>query len=194
MNLDRWLAVAGLAIGVLGLISAFFSIRNERFANFLVRRRVREMPAGFRDMAKKYRLADEIPDIRPDQITISPSEKRVRHKDILAEGLGGFARGARLDRAALARGDDGYVAALMKVVAYEPRRSDVPLVIQTASAKVPPHTDYLTMAAISALVQKTLIGEDHRVAINRAINVIADRLGPNHKQRVEEVRAQVRKA
>jgi hypothetical protein len=77
----------------------------------------------------------------------------------------------------------------MKAVAYEPRRSDVPLVIQAANTKVPPHTDYLTMGAIDALAQKALIGEDHRVEINSAINVIADRLGPNHKQRVEGVRA-----
>jgi hypothetical protein len=82
----------------------------------------------------------------------------------------------------------------MKAVAYEPRRSDVPLVIQAANTKVPPHTDYLTMGAIDALAQKALIGEDHRVEINSAINVIADRLGPNHKQRVEGVRARVRQA
>lgn len=146
-NFDQWLAVVGLAIGVLGFLFGYFAITSERVASFLTRWRLREMPVAFRKMAGEYRQADGIPD-SAGPVTLPPSDNRVRKKDVLAEGLGAYALGRGLSRAALARGDDGYVVALMKVITFEPRRSDVALLVLAAATRVPPHTDYLTLEAI----------------------------------------------
>jgi hypothetical protein len=73
-----------------------------------------------------------------------------------------------LSRAALAEGDDGYVAALMKLIAFEPRRGDAELVLRAATTKVPTHTDYLTLEAIKVLADKGLIGERQLGAIAKA--------------------------
>jgi hypothetical protein len=194
MNFDRWVALARFAIGVLGFVFGFFAITSERLATFFIRSRLREMPAAFEEMVSQYRLADMIPDNDPVPVELPPSDKRVRRKDVLAQGLGAYALARDLNRAALARGDDGYVAALMKLITFEPRRSDVALVVLAAATKVPPHTDYLTLEAIRVLAEKGLIGEDRRGAIGESVDQIEKRLRDDHKQTVERIRVTLRRS
>jgi hypothetical protein len=189
-NFDRWLAVVSL---VLGLGFSYFAVTSERLASFLIRWRLREMPAAFREMTMDYRQAGLIPD-DPGPVTRPPSDTRVRRKDVLAEGLGAYALARGLSRAALARGDDGYVAALMKLITFDPRRSDVALVVLAAATKVPPHTDYLTLDAIRVLAGKGLIGEDQRGAIGETVERVGERLREDHQSAVEKARVALRKA
>jgi hypothetical protein len=192
-NFDQWLAVVGLALGVLGLLFGYFAITNEGLASFLIQWHFREMPTVFRQMATEYRRADLIPDdLGP--ITLPPSETRVRRKDVVAQGLGAYALARNLDRAALAQGDDGYIAALMKLIAFEPRRGDAALIVKAAKTNVPPHTDFLTLAAISVLSQNGLIGEDQRGPISEALDCAGARLRAEHQTAVDKVRAALRQA
>jgi hypothetical protein len=193
-SFDRWLAVVSLAIAVLSVILAFFAITNDRLTGFLIRWRFRGMPAAFQQMAKEYRQADSIPDNDPGPVKLSTSDIRVRRKDVLAQGLGAYAWARNLDRAALARGDDGYVAALMKLIAFEPRAADAELVATAATTRVPPHTDHLILAAITVLAEKRLISDNQRGVIAKAVGHVAERLGDDHKSAIARVRTAVRQA
>jgi hypothetical protein len=192
-NFDQWLAVIGLVIGVVGFLFAYFAITSERVASFLIQWHFREMPTAFQQMATEYRRADLIPDdLGP--ITLPPSETRVRRKDVLAQGLGAYALARNLDRAALAKGDDGYIAALMKLIVFEPRRGDAALIVKAAKTNVPPHTDFLTLAAISALSRNGLIREDQRGPISEALECAGARLRAEHQTAVDKVRVALREA
>ena len=194
MNFDQQVALAGFAIGVLGVAFGFLAVTSERLANFLVRSRIRKTPAAFQEMASQYRLADLIPDNDPGPVELPSWDKRVRRKEVVAQGLGAYAMARGLSRAALARGDDPYVAALMKLIVFEPHRGDAALVVRAATTKVSPHTDCLTLEAIKVLAEKGLIGEKQRGEIGGVADHVAERLGDNHKQTIEKIRARLARA
>jgi hypothetical protein len=86
-------------------------------ASWLARRR-ENFPPAFVALAREYRRADAEPDDPPGPVERPRWDSRVRKKDVIAEGLGRFAQKARLDRKALAAvDDDGYIVALMKLIA-----------------------------------------------------------------------------
>jgi len=194
MNFDQQVALAGFAIGVLGVAFGFLAVTSERLANFLVRSRLREMPAAFQEMASQYRLADLIPDNDRGPLELPSWDKRARRKEVVAQGLGAYAMARGLSRAALARGDDPYVAALMKLIAFEPHRGDAALVVRAATTKVSPHTDYLTLEAIKVLAEKGLIGEEQRGKIGGLADHVAERLGDNHKQTIQKIKARLERS
>jgi len=191
MTID-WMGVGGLVVGIVGIAFAYFSVTNEAFSNFLIRRRFKKMPSAFRDLAGEYRRADQIPNDSPDQRQLPVWDSRVREKDRLAEGLARFAQGANLDRDALARGDDGYLVALMKLVAIDPVADDTRRVAQAAMTDVPPHTDYATLKAISVLADRRLIPDDLRDSIAKAIDAITARLGTDHDDVAAAIRSKLR--
>jgi hypothetical protein len=195
MTLDQMLAVGGLAVGVIGIALSYFSFTNERFADFLVRRRVRAIPAMFSALARDYRLADDIPDDPSGPVERKPWESRVKQKDLLAEGLCRFAQGAHLKREKLlAANDDGYLVALMKMISAEPKRGDIDLIVRASARDVSPHTDYRTLEAIESVAAKGLLRVDERGSLDVALKRIEDRLGGDGRARVRWAQEQVRNA
>jgi hypothetical protein len=138
MHID-WLGYGGLVVGVLSLLVAFFAVTNRSVHELLVYWRIRRLPKTFTDIARDYRLADEIPDDPQGSSSKPPSYTRVQRKDILAEGLFRFAQGAAIGRRVLAGSQDhGYVVTLMKLIQAEPRRGDVSLIAKAVKCNVPP--------------------------------------------------------
>lgn len=195
MTLDTWLGILGLSVGVIGVAVAYFSITNEKFRGLLVQRDIENFPPAFVALAREYRRADAEPDSPPGPVERPRWDSRVRKKDVIAEGLGRFAQGTRLDRKALvAVDDDGYIVALMKLIAAEPRSGDGRLIAQATKRRVPPHTDYRTLEAIGILADNRLISLLERSSLDDALVRISERLGADGDAEIKRVRAKVRNA
>jgi hypothetical protein len=195
MSFDARIGIAGLVIGIIGVGFAFFSVTSERFRDFLIRRGISRVPSAFAALAREYRVANDIPDDPPGPVTRPTSDTRVRKKNILAEGLGRFAQGLRLDREILvAADDDGYIVALMKLIANEPRRGDAFLIARASKRRVPTHTDYATMEAIGVLAEKGLIDLQERGQIADALDQLVARLDDTGKTKIASLRTKVNKA
>jgi hypothetical protein len=189
VNTDRWLEVAGLLVAVLGVLFGYFSLTNETFRGWFFKRSIRNIPPAFAKLAGDYRDAHKIPDNSTEPKARVPWEDRTRKKDVLAEGLGRFAQGARIDRKVLAElQNDGYVVALAKLIAVEPRQGDVSLIAKAVKFPVPPHADIATLAAINVLATNRLINDLERNQTLEAVNVIANRLGEEGKGIVKQAR------
>jgi hypothetical protein len=182
-----------VGVGIIGVAVAYFSVTNEKFRNFLVQRSIDKVPSAFVALAREYRLADSLPDDPPGPIERQPWESRVSKKNVLAEGLGRFAQGARFDRKILvAANDDGYIVALTKLIAAEPRSGDASFLAQAAKRRVPPHADYQTLAAIGVLADKGIISVQERASLDDALDRMSNRLGADHNDEIRRVRAKLR--
>ena len=111
----------------------------------------------------------------------------------LQKGSGDSRSGARIERKVLAElQNDGYVVALAKLIAVEPRQGDVSLIAKAVKFPVPPHADHVTLAAINVLATNRLINDLERNQALEAINVIANRLGEEGKGTVKQTKDAVR--
>ncbi len=193
MTLDRWLSVLGLAFGIIGITFGYFSVTNESFRRFLIKRGIGNLPMSFSNLAQEYKEADRIPDDSAELVKRPIWDSRVRRKDVLAEGLFRFAEGGHLDRKILASSqDDGYVVALAKLVTHQPKQGDVSLLAQAVKCRVPAHTDYRMLEAIDALATQNLIGLQERNEVDQIVEQVAKRLGDEGTSRVAWTRENLR--
>jgi hypothetical protein len=119
----------------------------------------------------------------------------VRRKNVLAEGLGRFAQGAGFDRNALVLADDdGYIVALMKLLAFEPHIGDAKHIAQAVKRRVPPHADHQTLRAIGTLAGKGLFRTNECGLLTDAVDIIVERLGKQGSAEVNRVKGKIRSA
>src|SRR4051812_22142996 len=151
------------------------------------------MPSDFINLAHEYKQADQIPNNAVEPVERPRWDTRVRRKDVLAEGLYRFAQGAYLDRNILASSqEDGYVVALAKLVANQPERGDVSLLVKAVECRVPAHVDYIMLEAIDALARKRLIGLQERNEVDQIVERVAERLGSEGAFRIALTKKRLR--
>jgi len=185
VNASYLFGVIGIVIGLAGLVFGYFTLTHDRFRSFLIRRRIKQMPAIFRKLVQEYRIADTIPN-EPD--TPKPWLKRTLEKDRIAEGLLRFAQGAGIGRDVLAvLQEDGHVVTLMKIIKEEPKAGDIALMAKSVMCQVTVHTDYRTLEAFDEIVRLRLMKPDERILADKILDTINGRFTElDHKRRVAD--------
>lgn len=175
--------VVGVVFGVLGFVVAYLSITSDGVRRKLLRWKAKGFPKTFQELSKEYRRAERI----------AKEDDRVRRKDDIALAMAYFSLGAGLSREAMASlPDEGYLAALAKLVQISPERKDGPLIVKSASVDSPPHARYQVMSAIRTLSEMQCLPEDLQ-PIRDMLRRFRDDMGPDHHKQIDDLLGFIRK-
>jgi len=168
--------VAGALFGIVGVLFAYLSVTAESVRTRLLRWKAKGFPETFKKLAEAYRRAERIED----------EASRVRRKDDIALAMAYFSMGSGLSREAIASiRDEGYLAALAKLVQTAPERKDARLLVKAATVDAPPHARYQVMFAVEKLSAAGCLSTDDFQSLRDMLRHFRKDMGPKHHGRMD---------